>query len=446
MSLLKIININDPGSGSRFGGDDLDTINRLLSGEDLGKLLKIENILYMGGAQKLRILRPNGTNWIAFNTEAETNNWAILVPPLTADQRLLFEALDQPITNKTIDFENNTGQNIPTTAISDLAITTAKIANANVTEGKLAAGAVTNSILGANAVTDAKINDVAFTKITGQIAMSQITDNSITNTKLQQITDKAKLHSNIVYTTDNQSLTTKSMSAKTSTFEYLRKHQSVEGYGDVSLSTSTIEGSGKFTGIQYYGDLFSGDNDSTGYWLRLTSKAAAGEFAGLAHIADVLASFRRDKSGWITGKQQTFATDHPWTNQRFVFGFWDQRTTPPDSNDLIASNQNGFMIVFRSGLDTNYRVLHNDATAAAVDVDTGLAFPTSSTTHEYEVRLGASAIDWFIRNAVSGSVLASGSINTRIPSLTQKLYFYFGVIGNTKSILLRNAECKTGGH
>ena len=93
MSLLKIININDPGTGFRFGGDDLDTVNRLLSGEDLGKLLKIENILYMGGAQKLRILRPNGTNWIAFNTEAETNNWAILVPPLTADQRMVFEAL-----------------------------------------------------------------------------------------------------------------------------------------------------------------------------------------------------------------------------------------------------------------------------------------------------------------------------------------------------------------
>ena len=426
MSLLKIININDPGTGFRFGGDDLDTVNRLLSGEDLGKLLKIENILYMGGAQKLRILRPNGTNWIAFNTEAETNNWAILVPPLTADQRMVFEALSQPLSNKQINFANNTPSNFPGAAINNASVDGAKLID--------------------NTVLDAKINAVAFSKITGQIAMSQITDNTITNAKLQQITDKNKLHSNILYTTDTQTETNKTMFDKSNTFEYLRNHQSVEGYGDVSLSAYTIEGFGKLAGIQYYGDIFLGDNDSTGYWIRLTSKAAAGEFAGLAHIADVLASFRRDKLGWITGKQQTFASDHPWSSQRFVFGFWDQRALLPDSDTLIASNQNGFMIVFRSGLDTNYRVLHNDASAAAVDVDTSLAFPTSSTAHEYEIRLNASSIDWFIRNATSGSVLASGNIASRIPASTTKLYFFFGVIGNGKSILLRNAECKTGGH
>lgn len=407
MSLLKIININDPGTGVRFGGDDLDTVNRLLSGEDLGKLLKIENPIYFGGANKVRILRPNGVNYVSINTEAEAANRSLLIKSFGADTYLVVgtDLLVKANLHSQIAYKDE------------------------------------NTWL-----TDPMVSDVAFSKITGQIAMSQITDNSITNAKLVQIIDKAKLHSDIVYTTDNQSLTTKSMSAKTSTFEYLRKFQSVEAYGDVQVNAWDITGRGHFEGIQAYGDVQAADNDSTGYWVRLLSKAAAGEFAGLAHFADINNSFRRDKSGWVTGKQQTYASDHPWTNQRFIFGFWDQRTLPPDSNDLIASNQNGFMIVFRSGVDTNYRILHNDATAAAVDVNTNLAFPTSSTAHEYEIRLGASSIDWFIRNAISGTVLASGSINSRIPATSTKLYFYFGVQGNAKSILLRNAECKTGGH
>ena len=107
MSLLKQININDPGTGFRFGGNDLDTINKLLSGEDLGYLLRMQNIFYFGGAQKLRILRPNNTNYISFNAEAETTNRAILIPPLTADQRMLFEALAQPLNNKSIRIDGS---------------------------------------------------------------------------------------------------------------------------------------------------------------------------------------------------------------------------------------------------------------------------------------------------------------------------------------------------
>lgn len=107
-TLLKTINIDDPGTPFRYGGNDLDTINRLLSGEDLGYLLKMQNIFYFGGAQKLRVLRPNGTNWVSFNSEAETADRAILIPALTADQRMAFEGMTQPLTNKILDYPNNT--------------------------------------------------------------------------------------------------------------------------------------------------------------------------------------------------------------------------------------------------------------------------------------------------------------------------------------------------
>lgn len=108
-NLLKIINIGDPGTGFRFGGDDLDTVNRLLSGEDLDYLLKMQNIFYFGGASKLRLLRPNNINYIPFVTEAETSgNWAIIIPPLTADQKMLFESVAATVSKKTIDLRDNT--------------------------------------------------------------------------------------------------------------------------------------------------------------------------------------------------------------------------------------------------------------------------------------------------------------------------------------------------
>lgn len=57
--------------------------------------------------------------------------------------------------------------NVTTVKILDANITTAKIADANVTTAKLANASVDTTKLAAGAVTDAKVNDVAYSKLTG---------------------------------------------------------------------------------------------------------------------------------------------------------------------------------------------------------------------------------------------------------------------------------------
>lgn len=245
-----------------------------------------------------------------------------------------------------------------------------------------------------------------------------------------------------------QTVSNKSQSARDAgnTFDYVRKYQALEAVGSVQFRSYDIIGEGHFKDIQYYGSIISSDNDSSGYWVRLQSPSVSGGFAGLAHFSNVQTSFRRAFNGWVIGKYQLFSSDFPLSSQRFIFGFSDQQTLPPDSDTLLASGHNGFFVAFRSGTDTNYRILHNDATGTMVDVDSTVVFPTSSTIHEIEIKMDTSTgITWIIRNS-GGTIQGQGTINTRIPATTTKLYFYYGVIGNAKSILLRNAECKTGGH
>lgn len=244
-----------------------------------------------------------------------------------------------------------------------------------------------------------------------------------------------------------QTVSNKSQAARDTgnTFDYLRKYQTLEAFGSVQFRPYDIIGEGHFKDIQYYGSIISSDNDSSGYWIRLQSSSAAGAFTGLAHFSNVQASFRRAFNGWVIGKYQLFSSDYPLSGERLIFGFSDQQALPPDSDTLIGSGQNGFYIAFRSGTDTNYRILHNDATGTMVNDDSTVVFPTSSTIHELEIKMDSSGITWIIRN-IGGTIQGQGTVTTRIPATTTKLYFYYGVIGNAKSILLRNAECKTGGH
>ena len=188
LNYLKIIGIDDPGTGFRFGGDDLDIINKLLSGDgSLNYFLKMANIFYFAGGNILRILRPNDTNYVSFNAEAETDDHSILIPAMGGDQYMTFNDLAQVMKNKTMDFatgnaDKNIATNIPTSALVNDIITNAKLADnavqienmtdSSVGTNELVNNAVTTGKINDLAVTDAKINDVAWSKVTGEPSFS----------------------------------------------------------------------------------------------------------------------------------------------------------------------------------------------------------------------------------------------------------------------------------
>jgi hypothetical protein len=116
----------------------------------------------------------------------------------------------------THDGTTNNGPQLAAAGLASNAVTTAKILDANVTDGKIATvsaskvtgtlsqsqlaansvgtsqiidGNVTNAKLGTASVTDAKVNDVAFGKITGTVTPS---DGTVTNAKIVSM-DGSKL-------------------------------------------------------------------------------------------------------------------------------------------------------------------------------------------------------------------------------------------------------------
>lgn len=218
-----------------------------------------------------------------------------------------------------------------------------------------------------------------------------------------------------------------------------------EERGTINIKAYDVIGEGFFRNIQYHGTIAAFDNDSSGYWARILSNAVSGAFAGVAQYQSILESIRRSFPGWFYMKYQTNGADYPMAaGQRFVFGFQDAASLLPDSNTLLADARHGFLIVFRAGLDTNYMILHNDGTGPMQVIDTLVPFPTISTIHDVEIQYSPTDFRWIIRNS-GGTILGQNSVTTRIPATTTRVYFFAGMQGNAKNILIRNIKCKVGG-
>ncbi|MDR4490813.1 MAG: hypothetical protein R2685_07915 [Candidatus Nitrosocosmicus sp.] len=172
---FKVIDINDAGLPNKFGGDDLDKINRILNGEDLSLDILIDNE-WSFKHNKLEIRDFTGDNKIRIGTSEEVADWSITIPTLGGNRTPVFEDLEQTLKSKNIDADDNTITNIGTDEISNSSITaaklatnaveTAKIKDANVTVGKLASNSVTTVKIAEANVTDAKIDSVSWTKLT----------------------------------------------------------------------------------------------------------------------------------------------------------------------------------------------------------------------------------------------------------------------------------------
>lgn len=104
---FKVTGIGDPGSGERFGADDLDKINRILNGENLSLNILIDNEFKIKH-NKLVIMDVNSNNKIRIGTSNESADWSITLPVLGGNRTPVFTDLAQVLEGKEINLTDNT--------------------------------------------------------------------------------------------------------------------------------------------------------------------------------------------------------------------------------------------------------------------------------------------------------------------------------------------------
>lgn len=362
MSLLKIINISDPGTGVRFGGDDLDTVNRLLSGEDLGKLLKIENPIYFGGANKVRILRPNGVNYVSINTEAEAANRSLLIKSFGADTYLVVgtDLLNKANLNSQIAYKDE-----------NTWLTTAMVQN--------------------NAITDAKINDVDWSKVTNEPA-----------------TYAPSAHSASHAYNGSDPVIAKAINGKTG--RYLSNSLKVEGEG---LMRDVVG-----LGASFVPNGLDASGSSHGFGTGTASVLNA----GLAIIRSVsaFAGFTRGAFlPWYLAK--TVLPARTSGDMRHYSGYVTTAAAFPNAEAPIAQADGGIVCGFNS-TDANFNVWHGDGTNPIDKKELSLvAAPSGFLSFRTEIKyVSTSNVEVNIYNA-SGTLLDQEVLTSNIPPSTKSL-------------------------
>ncbi len=98
----KVVNIGDTGTGSKFGADDTDKINKLFSGIDVDDIDINADWTFRSG--KLNIRNP--ANTFSYNIVAgaiTTSNRTLNLPVLTSSDTMAVTGLAQTFSNKTLD-------------------------------------------------------------------------------------------------------------------------------------------------------------------------------------------------------------------------------------------------------------------------------------------------------------------------------------------------------
>jgi hypothetical protein len=128
-SNFKVLNLGDPGSDIQYGADDLDKINNILNGIDLGITIDIGTETRFKNT-KLALSDSTDNYKININTSAESQNGSLTVPVLNGNQEVVTTNAGQILQNKTINLMTG-GNNI--TGITDTNIDT----NASISWTKL---------------------------------------------------------------------------------------------------------------------------------------------------------------------------------------------------------------------------------------------------------------------------------------------------------------------
>jgi len=98
----KVINISDAGTGSKFGSDDLDKVNKGFSGTDVDDYDINSDFVFRSG--KLNIRNPANTfNYNIVGGAITTSNKTLNLPLLTGTDTFVVTGLAQTLSNKTLD-------------------------------------------------------------------------------------------------------------------------------------------------------------------------------------------------------------------------------------------------------------------------------------------------------------------------------------------------------
>ena len=113
--VLKVVNIGDTGSSVQFGADDVDKIDKILSGIDLSATETISiATAWKFQDQKLKLQDPTNTRSIIVKTTSGmAADRQAIYPALSANDTHVFANQAQTLTNKTMDYNSNTFTNFP---------------------------------------------------------------------------------------------------------------------------------------------------------------------------------------------------------------------------------------------------------------------------------------------------------------------------------------------
>lgn len=163
-------------------------------------------------------------------------------------------------------------------------------------------------------------------------------------------------------------------------------------------------------------------NDSTSGFRSYDTSATSNTLAGIRKTNVT----RRDQRPIYV-----FTGDISTTNARLQLGWTDHTGTPAVTDTPIGNSNEGVMLTLRS-TDTNYQIVHNDATGAAVFVDTGIS--KDITIFRTMIWSDGTNFYWWIQK--TGGSVAQGTLTTRIPGATTLLAARYNCSNTTAASLL----------
>src|SRR5215216_773372 len=368
----KILNKSAPGTSTKFGADDLDYINKLLTGEDQTSTDPVDiNTNFKIRHGKLLIANSGNTFNHIINGSATGADKTLTLPNLTGTA--VTEDGAQTLTNKTMDYNSNTFQNFP-------------------------AGGITASS------TDTLTNK---TMAFGSNTFTGFVTPSSTDT-----------------------FTNKTMSGSNNTFTNLPapvmppESKKIGGYyggiytAGATLVAGTLEGSlsgytaATTTGAATY---FS---DANGRYTRQTSGAVSGNDAGFNINTDAttnpIMQVRGDQNPRFKCKFR-FGNAALSSNAvvRCWIGFVQSATTGLLTGDGFGTGVANVALILNSA-GTNYLFSHNDASGPNVTTDTAIARNTSVNTIELKTTDSGTTWAWNLNGT-------TGTETTNIPAATATL-------------------------
>lgn len=482
---FKVPNIGDPGTGERFGADDLEKINRILNGENLGLSININND-WKFRTQKL-ILRDFGnSNNIRIATSPESANWTITIPTLDGNREPVFTDLPQTLSNKIIAglkraIVNETTTPLPLTSSYEIveidATAGAKVVSlppVSTSKGlsfliqkvdsssntvtidpdgsETINGALTialnsqyetiqvwcnevewfaNGVLRDNVVTADKIanNAVTTTKINAS-AVTNAKINDVAWAKISGVPDAATGSKGIAqFATDGEIASLKAIQSN-----------------DSRLVRSDYENFKN--GIRQFGFFDPRDGANGTYMFRTIIGAV---FAGSHNqeVDNTLGMYRYyetgSSSGNTSGRAISTAAFKRFLKPRFCcifransasnFGLYIGLASVNDGTFISATTplnaMSGFLIGMRPG-DTNFSTFNNDGSGNATV--TAISGKTKSND-VIRIEIWSDGTNYYWTFKDSSTLASGGPISTKIPASTTDQYAVWGGITNTNSAM-----------